>query len=194
MLRVLGMQVIGLLVWSFDAWHLFSPSGCSQLIGYGRVLGEVCAWTWDLILFSEDKRRPNSEVREPQKLGVQGQMLGPARAPPFGQCPVMGPNSVVREPQELGVQGQMLGPARAPPFGQYPVMGPDSVMLGPARAPPFGQCSIMRPNSVVREPHELGVQGQMLGPARAPSFGQCPVMGPDSCGSWTTELGPMTGH
>ncbi|GMN61758.1 hypothetical protein TIFTF001_030841 [Ficus carica] len=70
------------------------------------------------------------------------QMLGPARAPLFGQCSVTGPDSVVREPQELGVcKGRcwvllghllsMLAPARAPPFGRYPVMGPDSVVREP---------------------------------------------------------------
>ncbi|GMN58051.1 hypothetical protein TIFTF001_027154, partial [Ficus carica] len=112
MLRVLGMQVIGLLVWSFDARHLLSPSGCSQLIGYGRVLREVCAWSWDLTLHGTLLRAPGtSEV-----LGLLRQIVGPARAPPFGQYPVMGPDSV------------MLGPARAPPFGQCSVMGPNSVV------------------------------------------------------------------
>ncbi|GMN51915.1 hypothetical protein TIFTF001_021066, partial [Ficus carica] len=125
MLRVLGMQVIRLLVWSFDARHLLSPSGCSQLIGYGRfsekyVLGHgtllCCPGTngvrsllRQILLYSSTSlgrcsvMGPNSDVREPRELGVQGQMLDPARARPFGQCSVMGPDSVVREPQELGV-------------------------------------------------------------------------------------------
>ncbi|GMN34610.1 hypothetical protein TIFTF001_004779 [Ficus carica] len=189
MLRVLGMQVIGLLVWSFDARHLLSPSGCSQFIGYGRVLGEVCAWSWDLTLHGTLLRAPGtSEV-----LGLLRQIMGPARAPPFGQYPVMGPDSVVREPQELSIMADVGLSAMAD------VGSCSGQMLGSARAPPFGQYSVMGPDSMVREPQELSARADvglsamadvgscsgtsfrsMLGPARAPPFGQYLVMGPDS--------------
>ncbi|GMN50978.1 hypothetical protein TIFTF001_020124 [Ficus carica] len=154
---------------------------------------------WDLTLWSENHRswgvcqvrsylgscsvtsfrsvpRRGTLLRGPRTAGVEGSVradliLGPARAPPFGQCSVVGPYFVVREPHELGgLQGQILSPAWAPPF---------DLILGPDYAPPFDQCPVVGPYSVVREPHELGgLQGQILGPARAPPFGQCPVVGP----------------
>ncbi|GMN63874.1 hypothetical protein TIFTF001_032963 [Ficus carica] len=49
---------------------------------------------------------------------LRGQIVGPVRAPPFGQCPVIRHNSVVRETQEFVYKGRcwMLGPAWAPPI------------------------------------------------------------------------------
>ncbi|GMN52757.1 hypothetical protein TIFTF001_021891 [Ficus carica] len=96
-------------------------------------------------------------------------ILGPAQAPPFGQCQVVGPYSVVREPQELGsLQGQILGPARAP-F--------------------FDQCSIMGPYSVVQEPQELG-QGQILSwVLLGHLLSSVPGRGTLLCGPRTTGVG-----
>ncbi|GMN72309.1 hypothetical protein TIFTF001_053536 [Ficus carica] len=193
MLRVLGMQVIGLLVWSFDARHLFSPSGYSQLIGYGRVLGEVYAWHLFWLVLSH-----GTLLRAPRTSGVLGllrqivgptRMLGPARAPPFGQYPVMGPNSVVRENhRRVGcLQGQMLGPARAPPFVSTrswdltPWLGNhrsclQGQMLGLARAPPFGQYPVIGPDSVVRKPQELSARAD-VGSCSGTSFWSVPGHG-----------------
>ncbi|GMN74611.1 hypothetical protein TIFTF001_053882 [Ficus carica] len=114
-------------------------------------------------------------------------MLGPARAPPFGQYPVVGLNSVVREPHELSARadvGSCLGTSfrSVPGHGTYfRGSGTTGVgclqgqMLGPARAPPFVRC----------------LQGQMLGPTRAPHFGQYPVTRPDSVVREPQELSAM---
>ncbi|GMN72017.1 hypothetical protein TIFTF001_054181 [Ficus carica] len=116
---------------------------------------------------------PNSESREPQELGVCKDrcwvllghllsMLGPTRAPPFGQYPVMGPDSVVREPQELGVYKDRC----------WVLLGHLLSMLGHARAPPFVKYSVMGPDFVVREPQELFARADVRLFARA-DIGSC---------------------
>ncbi|GMN55561.1 hypothetical protein TIFTF001_024678 [Ficus carica] len=114
---------------------------------------------------------PNSEVQEPQELGVckdrcwvlLGHLLS-VSVRSWDLTPWSGNHrSWVSARTDVGssagtsfrlvpwsgnyrscLQGQILGCLQ----GQ---------MLGHARAPPFGQCPVMGPNSMVREPQELGV-------------------------------------
>ncbi|GMN46321.1 hypothetical protein TIFTF001_015498 [Ficus carica] len=101
---------------------------------------------------------------------LQGQMLGPVRAPPFGQYPIIGPDSVIREPQKLGVYKgrcwvllEHLLSISTRSWDLTPWSGNhrsclQGQILGPARTPPFGQYPVMRPNSVVQEPQELSAR------------------------------------
>ncbi|GMN48600.1 hypothetical protein TIFTF001_017759, partial [Ficus carica] len=85
-----------------------SGTSCQSLFGHGTLL----------------RGSGTTEVG-----GVLRQIMGPAREPPVGRCPIIGPCSVVQRPQELGgpnskVWGpselcllrQIAGPARAPPI------------------------------------------------------------------------------